>query len=172
MRSIGTPAELERRRLLAIQRVSEGYSAEEVADFLGVAPRSVRRWLAAFQQQGAAGLQARSVSGRPAKLSHTQEKIIRRWLADSPTDHGFATDWWTAPRLAQLIAQEFGIDFHPEYLTRWLRQRGYTPQKPRRQARERDEEAIARWLARDWPRIKKRRGGGAPPCFGWTRAGC
>ena len=32
MRDKGTPAELERRRLLAVRRVQEGYSVEEVAD--------------------------------------------------------------------------------------------------------------------------------------------
>jgi len=172
MRSAGTPAELERRRLLAVQRVAEGYDAAEVADFLGVDPRSVRRWVAAWRQHGAASLRARPVPGRPPKLSHTQEKIVRRWLADPPTDHGFATDLWSAPRLAQLIEQEFNIRLHPGYLVSWLRQRGYTPQKPRRQARERDEEAIARWLAQDWPRIKKRRVGAAPACCCWTKAGC
>jgi transposase len=48
MRDKGSPAELEHRRLLAVQRVLEGYSVEEVAEFLGVAPRSVRRWVAAY----------------------------------------------------------------------------------------------------------------------------
>jgi len=96
-------------------------------------------------------------------LTPTQEKIVGRWLAGNPTEHGFATELWTAPRLALLIEQEFGIRFHPDYLTAWLRRRGYTPQKPRRVHRERDDEAIAGWLARDWPRIKKRRAGGAHP---------
>src|SRR4051812_26954350 len=105
MRSIGSPIELERRRLLAAQRVCEGYSTEEVSNFLGVDPRSVRRWLADFHQHGAAGLAARPTPGRPAKLSLTQEKIVCRWLADNPTDHGFATELWTAPRLGLLIEQ-------------------------------------------------------------------
>jgi transposase len=159
MRSIGTPIELERRRLLAVQRVLEGYTIEEVAAFLGVDPRSVRRWLAAFRQHGPAGLEARPVSGRPAKLTTTQEKIIGRWLADNPTDHGFPTELWTAPHLAQLIEQEWGIALHPRYLCDWLRQRGYTPQRPRRVPRERDDQAIAQWLAKDWPRSKKKRAG-------------
>jgi transposase len=163
---------LERRRLLAVQRVAEGYSAEEVADFLGVDPRSVRRWVAAFRQGGAGGLAARPVPGRPAKLSSTQEKVVRRWLADNPTEYGFATDLWTAPRLAQLIAEEWDIPFHPDALGHWLRQRGYTPQKPRRRPREHSDEAVARWLAADWPRIKKRRGGAVRACSSWTRAGC
>jgi transposase len=164
MRTAGTPLELARRRLLAVQRVLDGYSTEEVADFLGVDPSSVRRWLIAFRRQGATGLAARAVPGRPAKLSLTQEKIVRRWLADQPTEHGFATDLWSAPRLAQLIQQEFGVALNPRYLCAWLRQRGYTPQKPRRVARERDDAAIARWLAEDWPRIKKRPAAAAPAC--------
>ena len=156
MRSIGSPAELERRRVLAVQRVFEGYTAEEVADFLGVDPRSVRRWLVDFHQHGSAGLAARPVPGRPAKLTITQEKIVRRWLADNPTDHGFPTELWTASRLAQLIDEEWGISLHPNYLSAWLRQRGYTPQLPRRIPRERDDLEIARWLAEDWPRIKRK----------------
>lgn len=155
MRSIGSPAELERRRVLAVQRVFEGYTAEEVADFLGVDPRSVRRWLVDFHQHGSAGLAARSVPGRPAKLTSTQEKIVSRWLADNPTDHGFPTELWTASRLARLIDEEWGISLHPNYLSAWLRQRGYTPQLPRRIPRERDDLEIARWLAEDWPRIKR-----------------
>jgi transposase len=78
MRTIGSPAALG---LLAVQRIAEGYSAEDVAAFLGVDPRSVRRWAAAARLHGASGLAARPVSGRPPKLSATQEKIIRRWLA-------------------------------------------------------------------------------------------
>lgn len=172
MRTVGTPAELARRRLLAVERVSEGYSTEEVADFLGVDPSSVRRWLLAFRHAGEAGLAARAVPGRPAKLSTTQEKIVRRWLSGKPTAHGFATELWSARRLAQLIREELGISFNRRYLCAWLRQRGYTPQKPRRVGREHDDQAIAGWLAEDWPRIKKRPGGAAPGCCCWTKAGC
>ncbi len=161
MRTPGSPIVLEYRRRLAVQRVDEGYSIQEVADFLGVAPSSVRRWVATFRQQGVKGLAARPVPGRPPKLNSTQEKIVGRWLADNPIEHGCATELWTADNLARLIEQEFGIRLNPDYLTTWLRRRGFTPQKPRRKDRERNDEAIARWLEKDWPRIKKRRGGGA-----------
>jgi transposase len=156
MRTAGSPAVLEYRRCLAVQRLAEGYSTEEVADFLGVDPRSVRRWLATYDRHGGAGLIARPVPGRSPKLTRTQEKIVLRWLSDLPTEHGFPTDLWSAPGLAQLIEQEFGIHFHPNYLSTWLRQRGYTPQKPRRVHREHDDAAIVQWLAEDWPRIKQK----------------
>jgi transposase len=172
MRTTGSPEILEYRRRLAVERVCEGYSCQEVADFLGVAPSSVRRWIAAFRCQGAAGLAAQAVPGRPAKLTSTQERIVLRWLDDNPTEHGFATELWTAGRLAQLIEQEWGIAFNEHYLCAWLRQHGYAPQMPKRVPRERDDKAIASWLAKDWPRIKKKRGGRARTCCCWTRAGC
>src|SRR5512135_1335510 len=104
-----------------------GYSIAEVADFLDVDPSSVRRWVATFRRQGVDGLAAPPGHGRPPKLTSTQEKIVGRWLADKPTEHGFATELWTAPRLAQLSEQELGVHFHPDYLTTWLRRRGFTP---------------------------------------------
>lgn len=144
----------------------------EVADFLGVDPRSVRRWAAAFRGQGADGLAAHPAPGRPRKLTRAQEKAALRWLADSPTEHGFATELWTAQRLARLIEQAWQVRFNPRYLAAWLGARGFSPQRPRRVPRERDERALAAWRARDWPRIKKRPAGAAPlsPCS--TRAGC
>ena len=162
MRSKGTPDELEHRRRLAVQRVFEGYSTEEVADFLGVDPSTVRRWVASFRDQGEQALLARPVPGRPPKLTPAQEKIIRRWLDESPTAHGFETELWTAPRLGRLIRDEFAVQLHPKYLSAWLRARGFSPQKPERVPRERDPKAIAAWLESDWPRIKKRPGGSTP----------
>jgi transposase len=156
MRTVGKPAELERRRRLAVQRVREGYSPAEVANFLGVASRSVRRWLADFHRYGEAGLAARPIAGRPPKLTPSQERIVRRWMADNPTDLGFPTELWTTDHLGQLIEEEWGISFHPHYLATWLRRRDYTPQLPRRVAREANAEEIARWLAEDWPRIKRK----------------
>jgi transposase len=162
MRTRGSADVLEYRRHLAVERVSEGYSIQEVADFLGVDPSTVRRWLAAFRDQGDAGLVVRQVSGRPSKLTVTQEKIALRWLTECPTHHGFETELWTAARLGRLIRKEFGVGLNPRYLSAWLRDRGFTPQKPQRVARERDPKALAAWLESDWPRIKKRPGGRVP----------
>src|SRR4051812_4933327 len=122
MRPVGTAEELQRRRHLAVQRLAEGYSAEEVAAFLEVSPRSVWRWLAAFRRDGDEGLAVRAggALGRPPRLTRTQEKIVLRWLSDSPTEYGFTTDLWSAPRLARLIEQEFDTHFHPHYLSTWL----------------------------------------------------
>ena len=163
MRSKGSALTLEHQRHLAVRRVLEGYSAKEVADFLGVDSRSVRRWVAAVRQGGWRTLRAHPVPGRPKKLTYTQEKIMLRWLQDNPTAFGFATELWTAGRLAQLVEEEWSVRLHPRSLRRWLRSHNFTLQKPERVPRERDPEKIAAWLASEWPRIKKKRSDNALP---------
>lgn len=171
MRSKGSPIELQHRRFLAVRRLLDGFSTEEVADFLGVDRRSVQRWFRLFRAQGWDGLAAAAVAGRPSKLTPTQEKIVLRWLQDSPTRFGFATELWTSRRLAQVIWEEWRIRIHPHSLPKWLRARGYTPQKPQRIPRERDPDVIARWLATDWPRIKKKRCASGRTWFSSMKAG-
>ena len=157
MRNTGSPAELEHRRRLAVQRVLDGFSSEEVADFLGVDVSSVRRWVRVFRRHGWSGLVAEAPCGRPGKLTRTQEKIVLRWLSDPATEFGFATELWSAARIAELIRQEWGIAFNARYLPRWLKVRGFSCQKPERVPRERNDEAIAAWIQTDWKRIKKKR---------------
>jgi len=156
MRSTGTAHELERRRLLALRRVRQGWAQTDVADFLGVTPRTVSRWVTTARQHGEAALQARPHPGRPPRLTAGQQRQVLAWLQSQPTAFGFATDLWTAPRVAALIEQRFGVRYHPRYLNAWLTRRGVTPQKPARPAKERDQEAIDRWVADDWPRIQKK----------------
>lgn len=171
MRNKTSPAVFEHRRYLAVRRILEGASVEEVADFLEVQPRSVQRWWKVFSEKGWAGLAARGKVGRPRKLTPTQEKIVLRWLHDQPTAFGFDTELWTCRRLAQLIEEEWDIRLNPRYLARWLRARGLTPQKPLRIPRERQPEVIAQWLAQDWPRIKKKRSVTGHTSFSLMKAG-
>ncbi len=162
MRSKGTAAELEARRIAAVRRVAEGWAQKDVAEFLGVHPVTVAKWVARHRADKGTGLKAKPTPGRPRLLTATQERKALGWLAESPTKYGFPTDLWTARRVAELILQKFGVRFHPNYLREWLSKRNYTPQKPARRARQRNQAAINRWVAEDWPRIQKRRGTNTP----------
>ncbi len=129
MRPFGSACELENRRRLAVIRVHEGYSQKDVARFLGVSERSVRRWVADDRREGQAGLAAKPTPGRTPKLTAEQEPVVLGWFRQSPTEFGFPTELWTAPRVAQLIERTFGVKFHPRYLNAWLTARGITPQR-------------------------------------------
>jgi transposase len=154
MRTRGSSQELERLRRLAVARVREGKKPSQVAEFLGVHPASVRKWWNAFQQQGDAGLTAKPHPGRTPKLTRARQSQVLNWLRQSPTSFGFATELWTARRVGQVIERKFGVHYHPRYLNEWLTTRGITPQKPKTQPRERDDDAIRRWRRYQWPRIQ------------------
>lgn len=165
MRPHGTSAELERRRRLAVRRVRSGYTQQEVANFLGVHPRSVQRWMQVYREKGVWGLKAKPTPGRPPTLSIAQERQVLRWFRKSPRDFGFPTELWTGARTVELIQRKFRKKFHPHYIIKWLADRRITSQKPERQARERNGREVRRWLREEWPRIKKVPGVGVPTSF-------
>jgi transposase len=156
-KEVTTAAEREARRRLAVQRVSEGWSQKDVAAFLGVHPVTVNTWVRAYRAGGGGALAGKPHPGRPPFLTADQQRQVLGWLAEEPSAHGFRTDLWTARRVAHLIRERFGVAYHPSYLREWLTKRGYSPQKPAKRAKERDQAAIDRWLAEDWPRVKKKR---------------
>jgi transposase len=79
--------------------------------------------------------------------------------------HGWSTELWTLPRIADLIARKFGVQYDQSGVWRLLRRLGWSCQKPERRARERNQEAIDRWRKTDWPRIKKRSSQRPIDCF-------
>jgi transposase len=157
MRSKGSASALEATRRLAVRQVLAGQTQATVATVLGIHPVTVAKWMARHRAKGDAGLAAKPSPGRPRFLTEDQERQVRGWLAEKPTAHGFRTDLWTARRVAELIRRRFGVAFHPNYLRAWLTKRGYSPQRPARKARQRNDEVIAGWVANDWPRIQKKR---------------
>src|SRR5438128_538670 len=115
-----TAAEKEARRRLAVEKVLGGRSQADVADFLGVHPVTVAKWMARDRASGAGALAAKPVPGRPRFLTPRQEAEVRGWLLRRPTEFGFRTDLWTAGRVAHLIREKFGVEYHPNYLREWL----------------------------------------------------
>ena len=155
MRPTGSPKELERRRLRALALLADGLLLSEVAQRIGVDRRSVRRWKAAVRKHGEQGVRARAASGRPSRLSPQHKRRLEALLIKGPIAAGFHTDLWTCPRVAEMIKQRFGIDYHVDHVGRLLHDLGWSPQKPTRRAVERDEQEIRRWVREDWPRVKK-----------------
>jgi len=156
MRSKGSASTLEALRRLAVHNVLSGQTQAAVAKAFGVHPVTVAKWMARHRAEGDAGLLAKPTPGRPRFLTPQQDQQVRAWLAQKPTAHGFPTDLWTARRVAELIRRKFGVEFHPNYLREWLTKRGYSPQRPARRARQRNDAAIVHWVANDWPRIQKK----------------
>ena len=162
MRSKGSASALEALRRQAVARVLAGRTQASVAEGLGVHPVTVAKWMARHRTEGEDGLTAKPTPGRPRFLTPDQERHVKSWLSQKPTEHGFRTDLWSARRIVELIRRKFGITFHPASMRRWLTERNYSPQRPARKARQRNEDAIIHWVANAWPRIQKKRPTPAP----------
>lgn len=144
----------EQRRRLAVGMVADGESPEQIADLLDVSERSVWRWLQAYRRYGETGLITKAGQGRPAVLTEDRARGVLGWIEQSPGVFGYITQRWTAPRVTALIARFFGVQMNHRYVSRWLRERGITPQMPQRVPRERNELVIQQWIADQWPLIK------------------
>jgi transposase len=152
MRPQGTAAELERRRRRAVELVEQGESPTRVARILGVTPTSLHRWRRMARKPH--GLDSRPSPGPAPRLSAAQLRKLERLLLQGAPAHGWPNQLWTADRVARLIRQRFGITYHPEHVRKILKQRlGWTSQKPKRKARERNDKEVERWQGDELPRI-------------------
>jgi transposase len=151
-RPFGSAAELERRRLRAVEAVGQGESPEAVARVVGVNRSSVYRWLKFARQPD--GLAAKPHPGPAPRLSPEQHRRLEMLLLEGAKAHGWTNQLWTCARVGQLIHRHFGVSFHHDHVGRFLRARlNWTPQKPRRKARERDENGIDTWKQARFPCI-------------------
>ena len=157
MRPSGKPVSLEKRRRKAIALLREGLRPVDVARRLGVDRRSVRRWKSAVQRRGDSALRSRPNTGRPRRLTERLLSRLELLLIQGALACGFPTDLWTCPRIALLIRNRFGVQYHVDYIPILMRSLGWSPQKPERRSIERDEKSIRTWVKVDWPRIKKNR---------------
>ena len=135
--------------------LERGMPPSEVAERIGADASSVRRWRQAHRRKGAVGLAPKAHPGRPCRLTRRQKRSLERRLLKGALANGFDTDLWTCPRIAEVIEENFDVQYHVDHIPRLLALLGWSCQKPEKRAIERDEEAIATWVKKDWPRIKK-----------------
>lgn len=163
MKTHNTAEALAERRRIAALMLDEGMIPAEVARHLHVSRQSVCCWRVAYLKDGLRGLQAKPHPGPQRKLNRAQRRRLQRLLLKGAEAFGYGTDLWTRQRVAKVIELEFGVEYSTDHMSRLLHYLGWTCQKPEKQARERNEEAIERWVHKDWPRIRKRRRGLARP---------
>lgn len=156
MRPLGSPQQLEQRRIKAIALLTQGLRPVDVAKQLGVDRRSVRRWKSSFRKTGKEALKAIPSLGRPHKLAARSKMKLEQILLSGAKNAGYPSDLWTCPRVTNIIYRTFKIRYHSAHVSRILHAMGWSPQKPERRAKERNEKAIANWIRYQWPQIKKK----------------
>jgi transposase len=147
----------EARRLQAWHLKQQGWSQRQIAAAMGVSEGAVSQWMKRARAAGPEALRRRPPPGAPRRLSPAQLARLPALLHQGPTAYGFRGDLWTRSRVAAIIRLEFGVCYHPRHVGRLLALIRWSPQKPTRRARQRDEAAIAQWRDETWPALKKGR---------------
>jgi len=144
------------KRIHAITLNHDGLSSGEIADFLD-APRSkVSQWLSDYERFGYEALLEGQRSGRPGQLTQFQQQQLEDIIDSGPTSWGFLSGVWSAPMVARVISEEFGIDYTARHVRRLLHDWGFSVQRPRRKLKRADPLEQNRWRRYTYPRLKKK----------------
>ncbi len=154
-------------RIVGIFRLAEGYSCAQVAALLQVSVRAVERWRLCFLSKGAAGLPPGKATGSKSKLTEKQKQLLYQIILTGPQASGYSSACWRSPMVAELIAQRFGVIYHPYYIPQLLRSLGLSWQKATFDAAGKDEAKREAWLKERWTAIvEKAKGLNAHILFG------
>ena len=155
----------EARRLQAWRLKQQGWPQRQIAEALGVSEGAVSQWMKRAREEGPDALRHRPPSGAPRRLSAEQFAHLPMLLQRGPAAYGFRGALWTRGRIAVVIQLEYGIAYHPRHVGRLCQAIRWSPQKPARRARQRNNAAIAQWREETYPAIKKGRKRSSRPSF-------
>jgi transposase len=145
----------EARRLQAWRLHQKGWSQRQIAEALGVSEAAVSQWMKHAHEGGPAALRHQPPPGARSRLSAEQLASLPELLQRGPEAYGFRGQVWTRGRIAAVMWLQFGVWYHPSHVGRLLNALHWSPQKPARRARQRNEAAIALWRHETWPAIKR-----------------
>ena len=125
-------------RMRTVEVIKAGMGKSKAAEVFGVSRRAISRWMGAHRQGGKEALKAKP-RGRPhgGKLKSWQCATIVNLITDRHPDQLKLPFYlWTRQAVVLLIEQRFGIRYSVYQVGRYLKQWGFTVQKPGRKAFE------------------------------------
>ncbi len=145
---------LEHYRFRALELYKQGEKINDIARFFGIHRGSVSLWITTSKRKGKEALRSKKAGGPSFKLTPSEMDSLLNVFEDDAIVHGFETPLWTCKRIQKIIKERFGKKVHTTNIMRWLKRINITSQKPQRQASQRDDKAVKKWLTEEWPKIK------------------
>ena len=145
------------RRLHGIRLNLDGHTSGEISSVLNVHRANVSRWLRNWKDHGLEGLLEGHRHGRPGELSEKQLQELSDILDSGPIAYGYESGVWTSKVIAQVVAEEFEVFYHPGHVRKILYQMNYSVQRPRRLLARADPVKQNRWKRFTYPHLKKKR---------------
>ena len=121
----------QRERLEMVKAAWLGADVATIATWCGRTPRTVRRWLAAFQAGGVAGVADAPIPGRPPKADAAYLAALEQAVDTPPRARGLPFDVWTSARLSAYLAETTGIRIAPGWLRVLLHREHFACGRPK-----------------------------------------
>lgn len=147
---------LEVYRYRSVELYKQGKSVQEIAFFFGVHRGSVSLWIKIWKEKGKSALKSRKAHGPTFRLNEDKNKILS-WLRKPATEFGFETPLWDCKRIQTMVKKELHKNIAISNLWETLRRWNLTPQKPEKEALERNPANVQQWLTEEWPKIEAHR---------------
>jgi transposase len=157
-RSLSSEAQQALRERAVAAVVEQGVSRAEAARLFGVSRQSVSGWVSRARQGGEAALATRKRGAPPKPLlgPAQRQRLLDALKRHTPEEFDLGECLWTRNAVAWWAHHHLGVTRSRWVWGRWLRDEGFTPQRPARRAVQQDPEAVAKWLAEDYPAVAKR----------------
>ncbi len=144
------------KRIHAVLLNSTERSSGEIAGILQ-APRSkVSEWLRGYTLYGLEALLEGHRSGRPKELTAEQLQALSDIIESGPLAYGYLGGVWRAKMIAEIIRNEFAVEYHPGHVCRILDELDFSMQRPKRLLANADPEKQNKWRRYTYPNIKKK----------------
>jgi transposase len=111
------------RRIGFVKNLYQGDTVPEAAEREGRSPATGNRWADAWNEGGFEELIPSFGGGRPPKLDEDEQAELLELLQDGQP--------WKSQEIQHLLAEEFDVAYHPDYLGKFLRDLGLSYAKPR-----------------------------------------
>ena len=124
------------KRLIFVKNLYKGDTLEEAADRVGKSASTGSRWARRWNEGGLGLLTPNFGGGQPPKLGEDEQEELLELLREGQP--------WKKQEIQHLIKEEFDVEYHPVYLSKFLKQLGlsYTIPRPKRPSRPDNAEEV------------------------------
>ena len=153
-------SELYDRRKQAILLYKKGNMTQiEIGEVVGVGRNVICEWIKKWKLGGLKALKP-ACSGRPVGTGRTlnaseERELQKRLIEKNPEQYKMDFALWTRSAVQGLIKELYDIDMPIRTVGHYLKQWGFTPQKPVKRAYERNDKKVKEWMDKTYPEISR-----------------
>src|SRR5450755_1120465 len=130
------------RRLLSLAAVQHGMDRGAAAKIGGMDRQTLRDWVHRFNASGPEGLIDNWTEGPKPRLSAEQRAQFAQIVEAGPDRKVDGVVRWRRLDLKRVIAERFGVDFHPRYIGELLKKLGFSHISARPRHPAQDERTV------------------------------